>query len=774
MTILRSFEYLAATEEMGSTKVPGDDSFTRALIYALEALVKERADGRFTTLELLNKIKDAPHFPKDQNPMFFNREKKHSAGRIMLHPLKGNGSDVELSRREAAELDPLKGHALTLHFDFSEKPSSTYLETLGRELNDFFERNVGINQVRWGGMRQPMAVRWAKVFQAGVRKRRESMRLQQATPSDTMNEKAIRNDDQLSVQSSSQPSIFSTPYDASSGSQSSTDQLLSAVDQLIDLLADDELLKPLYRAATHSEIIGGDLFEKNFSRLLELCSEELEEEAHDQLQIQVVRLIRTCAAYMSKRLRYMHNDPEYDNIAKERRELDTPKIERWKTEIVEQVKSSTTLPATEPHISISPTSPDFSAQPTSSVSCRACSRVFKGSPQDARANYQRHLRESPRHNRNFGLKCPMPECAKRKSMRTDNLGPHLQKFHSISSKSERQGIIQISQQYSGDRATPWPKYDLQQVAEEPGKDDGVSRDIEQELEPLGDLMDLPDLKNLEEFFLSSNAFKNLQTNFKQFVQRAEISIGFLDIAQQIHSADNNVLPGIYPETGQTASSRIHEALSLRATTMQALHTSIKSRLVQLSSLCWSLGSRMFESYVRRWEPLKDQDKVRIRWRCRCGTMLWDDFRELRPGAAEDLRACLNSYESAMNSQRTNNLALGGNAAGSVARMPVSSHAAASDQLSTVDAAEGGIMTAESPPSNISSLEAKYLLLCFKKPRDTLRLYHLSVENVKNDFQLFQLLRQTYQTYRGLSGRLFSPRHVRSIAFRKVKHPKNDV
>ena len=589
----------------------------------------------------------------------------------------------------------------------------------------------------------------------------------------TMDEKAIRDDDQLSVQSSSQPSGFSTPYDASVGSQSSTDQPLSAVDQLIDLLADDELLKPLYLAATHSEIIGGDRFEKDFSRLLELCSEELEKEAHDQLQNQVVRLVRTRAAYISIRLRHMHNKPKYDNIAKERRKLDTPKTERWKTEIVEQVKSSTTLPATEPHISISSTSPDSSIPTTSGVICRACSKGFNGSPQAARANYQRHLRESPRHNRNWGPKCPMPECAAR-FMRSDNLQRHLQTVHSISSESERQGFIQISKKNSEDRATPGPKYDLQQVAEEPEKDDGVSRDIEQELEPLGGLMDLPDLKNLEEFFLSSNAFKNLRTNFKQFVQRAENTIGFLDIAQQIHSADHNVLPGIYPETGQTASSRIHKALSLRATTMQALHTSIKCRLVQLSSHCWSLGSRMFESYVRRWEPLKDQDKVRIRWRCRCGTMLWDDFRELRPGAAEDLRASLNFHESTMNSQGTNNLALGGNVAGSVARMPVSSYAAASDQLSTVDAAEGGIMTAESPPSNTSSLEAKYLLLCFKKPRDTLRLYHLSVENVKNDFQLFQLLRQTYQTYRGLSGRLFSPRHVRSIAFRKVKHPKNNV
>ena len=136
----------------------------------------------------------------------------------------------------------------------------------------------------------------------------------------------------------------------------------------------------------------------------------------------------------------------------------------------------------------------------------------------------------------------------------------------------------------------------------------------------------------------------------------------------------------------------------------------------------------------------------------------------------------------MNGQGTNNLqqspilhSLGRNAAGSVARMPVSSYAAASDQLSSVDTAEGGIMIAEPPPSTVSSIEAKYLLLCFRKPRDTLRLYHLSVENVKNDFQLFQLLRQTYQAYRGLSGRLFSPRHVKSIAFRKVKHyPKNDV
>ena len=72
---------------MDLTPRPGKDSFTRALIYALKALVEKRQDGRFTTVELLNKIKEAPDFPKDQNPMLSDREKKGSAGRIMLHPL---------------------------------------------------------------------------------------------------------------------------------------------------------------------------------------------------------------------------------------------------------------------------------------------------------------------------------------------------------------------------------------------------------------------------------------------------------------------------------------------------------------------------------------------------------------------------------------------------------------------------------------------------------------------------------------------------------------
>ena len=184
----RSFEYLAATGEMGYTQVPGKDSFTRALIYALEALVDERTYGHFTTVELLNKIKtDAPDFPKDQIPMLIKREKKHSAGRIMLHPLRKEGRDDESERKEAASpysLCPFKARCLTLHFDFSEKPSSNYLETLGRELNDFFQRNMGVDRVRWGGMRPSMTARAVNTFQDSLKRRRASMRLQESKPND--------------------------------------------------------------------------------------------------------------------------------------------------------------------------------------------------------------------------------------------------------------------------------------------------------------------------------------------------------------------------------------------------------------------------------------------------------------------------------------------------------------------------------------------------------------------------------------------------------------
>lgn len=173
----RSFEYLAATDAMGSTPIPGPESFTSALIYALEALIKEKEGGRFTTVEVLNKITHhAPYFPKDQFPVLTNREDGSSRGvRIMLSPLHKNGSDIigehKIGRHRlkvpgttgAASFDQ---STLTLHLDFREKPSSVTVASLGRVLNKAFTSDVqGLHRVRWGGIRPSMATRGARTFQ---------------------------------------------------------------------------------------------------------------------------------------------------------------------------------------------------------------------------------------------------------------------------------------------------------------------------------------------------------------------------------------------------------------------------------------------------------------------------------------------------------------------------------------------------------------------------------------------------------------------------------
>ncbi|KAL8645463.1 MAG: hypothetical protein Q9226_007293 [Calogaya cf. arnoldii] len=178
----RLFEYLAAVKGHGTTGVPGPTSFTRALIFALKALARDKKEGRFTTAELLRKIKtDAPDFPKDQTPAMSNRDNKNpSAGRIMLHPLRQKRpSDV------ANEECPIKraatGYVMTLHFDFGNKPPDDNLRTLGMNLNTIFERNaLEVHRVRWGGLKATMFTRATRKFQKTLMmKRRASSQGQQ-------------------------------------------------------------------------------------------------------------------------------------------------------------------------------------------------------------------------------------------------------------------------------------------------------------------------------------------------------------------------------------------------------------------------------------------------------------------------------------------------------------------------------------------------------------------------------------------------------------------
>ncbi|KAL8935043.1 MAG: hypothetical protein Q9211_004910, partial [Gyalolechia sp. 1 TL-2023] len=172
----RLFEYLAAASNQGTTEVPGPGSFTSALTFALESLREEKPEGRFTTDELLRKIKEAPHFPKNQNPILSDREhKKPAGGRIMLHPLRSDQTKFGKNFKDTS-VNQWKGHVVTLHFEFGEgKPSEDQVITLGRRFNDLFERNaLGVHRIRWGCMRRSTFGLVVSRFRGSLRRRRAS------------------------------------------------------------------------------------------------------------------------------------------------------------------------------------------------------------------------------------------------------------------------------------------------------------------------------------------------------------------------------------------------------------------------------------------------------------------------------------------------------------------------------------------------------------------------------------------------------------------------
>ncbi|KAI4116368.1 MAG: hypothetical protein LQ345_003202 [Seirophora villosa] len=174
LEIFGRFEYLAATKDQKTTAVPGPNSFTSALIWALEALRKQKPKGRFTTDELLRKIKtDAPDFPKHQTPDLSERDpKSQSGGRIMLHPLQADRTDDDKSY-DNSPLALANRHIVTLHFDFGNKPSEENLKTLGQKFNEIFERNtLGVQRVRWGGVRVTMFTRATRRFSATRKRKR--------------------------------------------------------------------------------------------------------------------------------------------------------------------------------------------------------------------------------------------------------------------------------------------------------------------------------------------------------------------------------------------------------------------------------------------------------------------------------------------------------------------------------------------------------------------------------------------------------------------------
>lgn len=218
-----------------------------------------------------------------------------------------------------------------------------------------------------------------------------------------------------------------------------------------------------------------------------------------------------------------------------------------------------------------------------------------------------------------------------------------------------------------------------------------------------------------------------------------------------------------------------------------------TKFLREASTAFILGPLLTSSNVsdywnRFWEPSLVSGKTRIRWTCQCGKMLWDDFEELRPGAAENLRRDLDSFKGASLGKPHG---LTPQAAGSNSpQIPPPVYAPASNLVSTVPASvlgtssgsnpgtssgstAGATMSAASPGSTPTVEKGNFLLLCSSKPNDTLRLSQLDLGNINDDVRLFRRLNEVYTENRGEWTRFFSLRKIKAINFRKVlAHPWN--
>lgn len=145
----RSFEFLAACSSRRVTAVPGPNSFTSGLIWALTQLAKERE--MFTTSELTNKIKEKPGFPSDQDPVLKERNGNASRKRIVLAPLCIDRPTDQASGRKCTNPS---GDRVLLHlkFMFEDYPKERELKKLVKAVNAMvFDQDI-VCDVKWGGM----------------------------------------------------------------------------------------------------------------------------------------------------------------------------------------------------------------------------------------------------------------------------------------------------------------------------------------------------------------------------------------------------------------------------------------------------------------------------------------------------------------------------------------------------------------------------------------------------------------------------------------------
>lgn len=130
------FQFLGACSQDETTRGPGEQSFTSALVWALEQLAEKAAP--FSTAELRAKIMNYEPFPKDQMPVLSGRRE----------PLENITISVKGSKQEGMELAPTTSEReaqmercehIDLRFHFNDKVHNHHIEHTAEGLKDLLQ-----------------------------------------------------------------------------------------------------------------------------------------------------------------------------------------------------------------------------------------------------------------------------------------------------------------------------------------------------------------------------------------------------------------------------------------------------------------------------------------------------------------------------------------------------------------------------------------------------------------------------------------------------------
>ncbi|KAH6700531.1 hypothetical protein BKA61DRAFT_620717 [Leptodontidium sp. MPI-SDFR-AT-0119] len=319
-----------------------------------------------------------------------------------------------------------------------------------------------------------------------------------------------------------------------------------------------------------------------------------------------------------------------------------------------------------------------------------------------------------------------------------------------------------------------------------GTVDMESDESGEDSDPESDSEELMNLQQLERFITTSQAFARFIENLRAFIY----PIGPLDDSEKTDLKDNakniNELkdkPSSDLEkqkengTADLASNLLERELGTEQ--LQDLPDgrplSDRNILIAPNNEVASQGTWHYSTFAtkvqRLLEPRIPKAQTRVRWKCKCGKSLYDDFIEIRPGAARSLEASLNQRpgngESRHRSRESPFLAsLNGlmTAILSKLKRPFirSDQGLPLQHIPPVLGAQQPVVTPSQPP------EAVFLLICHNVSIYDKKLLQLSVSDVSSDETLFRALNKHYRSKLSTWTSLLSFRTLVGIKFVKFE------